>query len=181
MTSLKGIPAAPGVAMGKALFFDSESLAVPRRAITDDQISSEVLRLEEALIKTRHQILTIQKRLSEDLGQEHAEILNAHLLVLEDQSLREEIIHGLKQQRLNVEAIFNDVIRRHLKAFSRTEDEYLRERTADIEDVRKRVLRNLLGKQPETLAQLDQPAIVVARDLSPPRPPRCTSGTSWRS
>ena len=167
MTSLKGIPAAPGVAMGKALFFDSESLAVPRRAITEDQISSEVLRLEEALIKTRHQILTIQKRLSEDLGQEHAEILNAHLLVLEDQSLREEIIHGLKQQRLNVEAIFNDVIRRHLKAFSRTEDEYLRERTADIEDVRKRVLRNLLGKQPETLAQLDQPAIVVARDLSP--------------
>ena len=167
MTSLKGIPAAPGIAMGKALFFDSEALSVPRRAITENQISSEVLRLEEALIKTRHQILDIQKQLSEDLGQEHAEILNAHLLVLEDQALREEIIHGLKAQLLNVEAIFNDVIRRHLKAFSRTQDEYLRERTADIEDVRKRVLRNLLGQQHGTLAQLDQPIIVVPRDLSP--------------
>src|SRR3989338_2113064 len=167
MTSLKGIPAAPGVAMGKALFFDSDTVAVPRRRPPPEQVSAEVLRFEEALIKTRHQILDIQKKVSEELGQEHAEILNAHLLVLEDQSLREEIIQGLKTQLLNVEAIFNDVIRRHLKAFSRTEDEYLRERTADIEDVRKRVLRNLLGQQSDTLAHLEESVIIVARDLSP--------------
>ncbi|MBI3011725.1 MAG: phosphoenolpyruvate--protein phosphotransferase, partial [Candidatus Omnitrophica bacterium] len=142
-------------------------VSVPRRPITEDHVPAEVLRFEEALIKTRHQILDIQKRLSDDLGQEHAEILNAHLLVLEDQALREEIINSLKNQLLNVETIFNDVIRRHLKAFSRTDDEYLRERTADIEDVRRRVLRNLLGKQPDTLAQLGEPVVVVARDLSP--------------
>ena len=167
MTSLKGIPAAPGVAMGKALFLDSEALQVPRYVIAPEAVSVEVLRLEEALIKTRHQILGIQKRLSDDLGQDHAEILNAHLLVLEDQALREEIIQGLKTQLLNVEAIFSDVIQRHLKVFSRTEDEYLRERTADIEDVRKRVLRNLLGKQADPLTQVNQPVIVIARDLSP--------------
>ena len=167
MTSLKGIPAAPGVAMGKALFFDSEAVSVPRRAITAEQVSSEVLRFEEALITTRHQILGIQRKVSEELGQEHAEILNAHLLVLEDQSLREEIIQGLKGQLLNVEAIFSDVVRRHLRAFSKTEDEYLRERTADIEDVRKRVLRNLLGQRSDTLAHLDREAVIVARDLSP--------------
>jgi phosphotransferase system enzyme I (PtsI) len=167
MTTLKGIPAAPGVAMGNALLFDVGDVAVPKHAITETQVPAEVLRLEEALIKTRHQILDIQRRLSADLGQEHAEILNAHLLVLEDQALREEIITNLKGQLLNVEAIFNDVIRRHLKAFSRTEDEYLRERIADIEDVRKRVLRNLLGKQPDMLAQLEEAVVVVARDLSP--------------
>ena len=167
MTTLKGIPAAPGIAMGKAMLFDSEAVAVPRRSISEQEISLEVLRLEEALIKTRHQILDIQKRLAEELGQEHADILNAHLLVLEDQALREEIIQGLKAQRLNVEVIFNDVIQRYLKAFSRTEDEYLRERTADIEDVRKRVLRNLLNKPATTLAQLEEPVIVVAHDLSP--------------
>jgi len=167
MITLKGIPAAPGVAMGKALFLDSEDFMVPRRPITEDQIPYELLRLEEALIKTRHQIIGIQKRLGQELGQEHAEILNAHLLVLEDQTLREEIINGLKHQLLNVEAIFNDIISRHLKAFARTEDEYLRERTADIDDVRKRVLRNLLGKESQTLARLPQPVILVARDLSP--------------
>jgi len=167
MNTLKGIPAAPGVAMGRVMFFDSEDIVVPKRAITEDQVPYEVLRLEEAMIKTRHQIIGIQKKLSAELGQEHAEILNAHLLVLEDQSLREEIIHGLKRQLLNVETIFNEVIRRHLRAFSRTEDEYLRERTADIEDVRKRILRNLLGKQSAMLAQLDQQVVVVAHDLSP--------------
>ncbi len=167
MTTLKGIPAAPGVAMGRALFFDSEEPAIPKRPITEAQVPSEMLRLEEALIKTRHQIVGIQKKVATELGQEHAEILNAHLLVLEDQSLREEIIQGLRTEKLNVETIFNDVIHRHLKAFSRTEDEYLRERMADIEDVRRRVLRNLMGRQHATLAQLDHAAIVIARDLSP--------------
>ncbi len=166
-TTLKGIPAAPGIAMGKALFLDGEELSVPRRSITEDQVPYEMLRLEEALIKTRHQILGIQRKLSEELGSEHAEILNAHLLVLEDQSVREEIINGLRSQKLNVEAIFSDVLQRHLKAFARTEDEYLRERTADIEDIRKRVLRNLLGKQPDAVTRLEESGIVVARDLSP--------------
>ena len=167
MITLKGIPAAPGVAIGAARFADSEGVVVPRRKITEPEIPLEVLRLEEALIKTRHQILAIQRKLSQELGQEHADIFNAHLLVLEDQALREEIIHGLKTQLVNVEMVFHDVVSRHLKAFSRTEDEYLRERTADIEDVRKRVLHNLLGRQADVVGQLEEPAIIVARDLSP--------------
>lgn len=167
MITLKGIPASAGVAIGKALLFDSEELLVSQRAITEEQIPYEVLRLEEALIHTRHQILGIQRRLAEEMGQEHAEIFNAHLLVLEDQSLREEILNGLKAQHLNVETIFNEVVRRHLRAFARTEDEYLRDRTADIEDVRKRVLRNLLGRHPDVLEQLGEPVVVVAHALSP--------------
>ncbi len=167
MIVLKGIPASPGVAIGKATLFDSEELSIPQRAITDDQIPHEVLRLEESLIQTRHQILRIQQRLADEIGQEHAEIFNAHLLVLEDQSLREEILSGLKGQHLNVETIFNEVVKRHLRAFARTEDEYLRDRTADIDDVRKRVLRNLLGRHAEALANLSEPSIIVAHDLSP--------------
>src|SRR5262245_3771300 len=125
MNSLKGIAAAPGVAMGKALVFNIEDIAVPRYTVADDKIPAEVLRLEEALTQTRHQILRIQKKLADELGQEHAEIFDAHLLVLEDQSLHDEIVHGLKTQKLNVEHVFNEVVRKHLKAFSRTEDEYL--------------------------------------------------------
>ncbi len=167
MIVLRGIPASAGVAIGKVLLFDSEDLLVPHRTITEDQIPGEVLRFEEALIQTRHQILKIQKRLADELGQEHAEIFNAHLLVLEDHTLREEILTGMKTQRVNVEMMFNEVIRRHLRAFSRTEDEYLRERTADIDDVRKRVLRNLLGRHADVLGQLDEPAVIVAHSLSP--------------
>ena len=167
MMLIKGIPASPGIAIGTVMLFDSEEILVPRRPITEEQIPHEILRFEEALIQTRHQILAIQHRLADEMGQEHAEIFNAHLLVLEDQSLREEILTGLKGQRLNVEAIFNDVVVRHLRAFARTEDEYLRDRTADIEDVRKRVLRNLLGRQPAPLSQMQEPVVVVAHDLAP--------------
>ncbi len=167
MITLKGIPASPGVVIGNALLFDSEELLVPRRPITDEQIPHEMLRFQEALIQTRHQILAIQRRLAEEIGEEHAEIFNAHLLVLEDQTLYEEILGGLKAEHLNVEAIFNDVIRRHLRAFSRIEDEYLRERTADFDDVRKRILRNLLGRHQDLLAKVQEPVVVVAHDLAP--------------
>ena len=168
MQTLKGIPAAPGVAIGKAVCFtDADELLLPKRTITEPEVSIEMLRLEEALIKTRHQILDIQKRLAHELGHEHAEIFNAHLLVLEDQALREEIINGLRTRHQNVEVVFNDVMRRYLRAFSRTEDEYLRERTADIDDVRKRILRNLLGKQTDLFGRLEEPIVIVARDLSP--------------
>ena len=167
MIVLKGIPASPGVAIAKALLFDTEELLVPRRTVTDEQIPEEIRRLEEALVQTRHQLLAIQKRLAEEMGREHAEIFDAHLLVLEDHALREEILNGLKTQHLNVETIFNEVVHRHLRAFARTEDEYLRDRTADIEDVRKRILRNMLGRHPEVLSQLDQSVIVIAHDLSP--------------
>jgi phosphotransferase system enzyme I (PtsI) len=167
MIVLKGIPASPGVAMGPALLFDSEEVLVPRRTITPEQIPAEVMRFEEALIQTRHQILAIQKRLAEELGQEHAEIFNAHLLVLEDQSLREELHRGLKQELRNVESVFDDVMQRYLKVFKKTADEYLRERTADVEDVRKRLLRNLLGKQTDLITRLQEPRVVAAHDLSP--------------
>ncbi|MBI4353749.1 MAG: phosphoenolpyruvate--protein phosphotransferase [Candidatus Omnitrophica bacterium] len=167
MLVLKGIPASHGIAIGKAFLFGSEEPPATRRSITETEISTEVMRFEEALIQTRHQILDIQRRLADEMGQEHAEIFNAHLLVLEDQSLREEVLGGLKAQLVNVEAIFNDVIRRHLRAFSRTNDEYLRDRTADIEDVRKRILRNLTGRQRNVLEQIDEPVVVVAHALSP--------------
>lgn len=168
MIVLKGIPASPGIAMGQAVLFNSEELAIPRREISENEISSEMLRFEEALIRTRHQIRDIQKRLAQQLGHEQAEIFNAHLLVLEDQSLREELIGGLRRQHLNVETIFDEVVKRYLKAFQRTDDEYLRERTADIEDVRKRVLRNLLGKATEISAALHgSKKIIIARDFSP--------------
>ncbi|MBI4355632.1 MAG: phosphoenolpyruvate--protein phosphotransferase [Candidatus Omnitrophica bacterium] len=164
---LKGIPAAPGVAVGKAYLFDRGEPTVSRSPIAEDQIPKEIARFEQALTTTRHQILEIQKRLAEEIGQEHAEIFNAHLLVLEDRTMIEEIIAQLNRDRIVVEAVFSDVIKKYMRAFAKVDDEYLRERTADIEAVRKRVLRNLLGTRGESPAELREQGIVVAYDLSP--------------
>ncbi len=164
---LKGIPAAPGIAIGKAFLFDSTEFVVPQTKILDKDVPKEIARFEEALIKTRSEILEIQKKISKEMGSQHAEIFNAHLLVLEDRMLIEEIIERLKKERLSVEHIFTKVLEKYIKVFSKMNDEYLTERISDINDVGKRILRNLLGAKQETLSDLKEEAIVVAYDLSP--------------
>ena len=164
---LRGVPASPGICMGKVFLLDSEEITIPRRHITPEQVPQEIARFEDALIRTRQEILEIQHRIERELGGEHAEIFNAHLLVLEDRALIEEVITRLKGDQLAVESIFFDVLKRYVRAFSRVEDEYLRDRTSDIEDVGKRVLRHLLGQRRRSLAELAEPVIVVAYDLSP--------------
>ncbi|MDO8602240.1 MAG: phosphoenolpyruvate--protein phosphotransferase [Candidatus Omnitrophota bacterium] len=164
---LKGIPASPGIATGKAFLFDTRQLVVTERDIKQDAIPSEIVRFEEALIKTRSEILTIQKKISKEMAGQHAEIFNAHLLVLEDRMLIEEVIEGLKKERKCVEYIFSKVIAKYIKVFSKMNDEYLKERTSDIEDVGKRMLKNLIGAQEKTLSDLTEEVIVVAYDISP--------------
>ena len=164
---LKGIPASPGIVAGKAFLFDIRQLIVTEKDIKQDAVPSEITRFEEALIKTRSEILTIQKKISREMGAQHAEIFNAHLLVLEDRTLIEEIIEGLKKELKCVEYIFSKVIGKYIKVFSNMNDEYLKERTSDIEDVGKRILKNLIGAQEKTLSDLKEQVIVVAYDLSP--------------
>ncbi len=164
---LKGIPASPGIALGKAFILNSETFSVSKKEISEKDLPREIARFEEALIRTRQEILGIQERISEQLGIKHAEIFNAHLLVLEDRTLLEEVISRLKKELLCVEYIFDDVLKKYMNVFSKVEDEYLKERVSDIRDVGKRVLRQLLGKKRETLADINEKVILISYDLSP--------------
>ncbi|MFH1784618.1 MAG: phosphoenolpyruvate-utilizing N-terminal domain-containing protein, partial [bacterium] len=164
---LNGIPASPGVAIGRAFLFDTRRFIVSERKIEEKEIPEEILRFEEALIKTRSEILKIQKKITEEMGSHHAEIFNAHLLVLEDRMLIEEVIDKLKKERLCVEYIFMKVLDKYIKVFSRTNDQYLKERISDIDDVGKRILKNLMGARESSLSELKEKVIVVAYDISP--------------
>jgi phosphotransferase system enzyme I (PtsI) len=162
-----GIPASPGIAIGRAFLLDSEEISVPRRPVSPSEIPQEIARFEEALIRTRKEIREIQAKISEEIGAEHGEIFNAHLMLLEDRALIEEVISRLKTERLAVEYLFSEVLKKYVHAFSNVEDEYLRERTSDLQDVGRRILKNLTGSRHHSLADLSQPVIVVAYDLSP--------------
>ncbi|MCM8779043.1 MAG: phosphoenolpyruvate--protein phosphotransferase [Candidatus Omnitrophica bacterium] len=165
--TLKGIPASPGIAMGPAFLIETEEPAVHRRQISDEEIPNEISRFEDALIQTRKEILEIQKKISEEMSSEHAEIFNAHLLVLEDKMFLEEVISRLRKEKFTVEYILVDVIKKYIKVFSRMDDEYLKERISDIDDVGKRILRHLIGQQRQDLTKLKEKVIVVAYNLSP--------------
>jgi phosphoenolpyruvate-protein phosphotransferase (PTS system enzyme I) len=167
MIQLKGIAAAGGISIGVAYKLGSEEFVVLREAISWADIPIQIQLFEEALIKTRREIIELQKRISSDMGQEEAQIFDAHLLVLEDRMLIEEVISRLKKEQLNVSFIFSEVLKKYISVFSKIEDEYLKERTADINDVGKRILRNLLGKEKKGLDDIQDKAIIVAHDLSP--------------
>ncbi len=164
---LKGIPASPGIVIGKAFLLDSEEFTIPKRNIKSSQIPAEIVRFEEALMQTRTDILKIQEKISKEMDAKHAEIFSAHLLVLEDRVLIEEVISRIKKEKLAVEYIFLDVLKNYAKVFSKIKDQYLKERISDIEDVGKRILRNLIGKRKEALLDLKEKVILVAYDLSP--------------
>lgn len=164
---LKGIPASPGIVIGKAYIYGKEDLGVEKLDITEEQVPLEISRFEDALIQTRQEIIALQRKIAQEMGVEHGEVFDAHLLVLEDRMLIEEVICRVKKEKFCVEYIFWEVLKRYASVFSRIEDEYLKERISDINDVGRRILRNLLGKKRKGLADLEEEVIVVAHDLSP--------------
>ncbi len=167
MIQLKGIAAAGGISIGPAYKLGREEFAVLAERIAWDDIPGQIQLFEEALIKTRREIIELQKRISGEMGQEEAQIFDAHLLVLEDRMLIEEVISRLKKEQLNVAYIFSEVLKKYISVFSKIEDEYLKERTSDINDVGRRILRNLLGKERRGLGDFKEKVVIVAHDLSP--------------
>ena len=165
--TLKGIPAAPGIVMGKALLLDREQYIIPKRSLKEDQINAEIKHFKDALVATKEQILDIKKRISEEIGSEHGQIFSAHLLVIEDTMLIEEVIARIKKDSLSAEYVFQDVLKKYIKVFSEMDDEYLKERISDINDIGKRILKNLIGAREDALATLKEKAIVISYDLSP--------------
>ncbi|HQO38130.1 MAG TPA: phosphoenolpyruvate--protein phosphotransferase [Candidatus Omnitrophota bacterium] len=167
MITLKGIAAAPGINIAPAYKFGKEEFDIPMQPIKAEEIPLQIQLFEESLIATRKEIIELQKRIAQEMGQEEAQIFDAHLLVLEDRMLIEEVISRLKKDQVNVPFIFSEVLKKYIQVFSKIEDEYLRERIADLNDVGKRVLRNLLGKEHRSLKDLQERVVVVAHDLSP--------------
>ncbi len=168
MNELKGIGVSPGIAIGKVfLLHTGDSFNLPKRVIVPDQISNEIAHFEDALTQTRTEILGIRRKLSSQIGRESSDIFTAHLLILEDRTLIEDVIEVIKNENVGAEYAFATVIQRYFHAFSQINDEYLKERIADIRDVGRRLLGNLCGQEKKQLEKLEEGAIIVSHDLSP--------------
>ncbi len=164
---VKGIPAAPGIAIGKVHLFGAEDLLPKERDITEAQIPDEINKFKKILVSTRKEIIEIEKKISKEIGVEHGKIFSAHLLVLEDSVLVQEVISRLKKKKKNIEVVFAEVLNKYIEALSKAKDEYLRDRVSDIADVGKRILRNLTGTGERNMEEFGDKAIIIAYDLSP--------------
>ncbi|MBU1487096.1 phosphoenolpyruvate--protein phosphotransferase, partial [bacterium] len=168
----KGIPASPGIAIGKAYLFGSPPrVKVKSKKIASDEVEREIELFKEAVAKTRRQIEEVKKKVSTEISQEHGDIFAAHLLILEDPFLVVDTIEKVKKEKVNVEYALWEVLDSITKNFALFDDEYIRERALDIEDIGSRILDNLIKSEPRTLAhtlkELDEKVIIVAHTLAP--------------
>tara|TARA_B100001971_G_scaffold215136_1_gene258162 strand:- start:15583 stop:17343 length:1761 start_codon:yes stop_codon:yes gene_type:complete len=164
---LEGIAASPGVAHGRAVVYLQKQLDVPCYDITEEKVSSELERFDKAILETRAEITEVRDQIAESLGEGEARIFDAHLLVLEDTALLDEVTSELQNSRKNIEFCYNNVAQRYISFFRSMEDEYLRERVSDIGDVSRRLLHNLIGMQKVNLGQLAAESVIVSEDISP--------------
>src|SRR5216110_84846 len=163
----EGAGVSPGMACGKIHVVRDDLDDVPRYRIAPSQVPDEIGRFETALIQTRMEILEMQQRIAESIGAKDAAIFDAHLLVVEDRTLIDEVLRKLETDLCNVEWVFQEVAGRYAETLSKIDDPYLRERALDIQDVAKRVVRNLQGKAPKAFLALTEPHILVAHNLTP--------------
>lgn len=164
---LKGAAASAGVADGKALLYLKKDLDVPSYDLSPDAVEQEIKRFDHAIIRTRQQITEVRNKVAASLSEGEARIFDAHLMVLEDNALIEEVIAELRSAKKNVESCYKKVAQRYISFFNSMEDEYLKERVTDIRDVSRRLLQNLIGTQKSSLAELAADSIVVSEDITP--------------
>ncbi len=163
----QGTGVSPGIARGTVFVYRPDDEAAPSRRIEESEIPEEIARFETALIATRAQILEMQQRIAESIGAKDAGIFDAHLLVVEDRTLIDEVLRTLARDKMNVEHIFQNVAGRYAKTLSEIDDPYLRERALDIHDVTRRIIHNLMGKEARDLSSIGTPHILIAHNLAP--------------
>src|SRR5262245_29812886 len=163
----RGIAVSGGVCHGPIYILTPGDSCIPHRKITQEEVCGELERLEKALIQTRQQILAVEEQVERAMGSDDASIFDAHLLVLEDQTLLDEVNRYLNTHLVNIEYAFNEVAEKYASTLAQIEDDYLRERASDLRDVTARVLNTLLGRTDSAFARLKKPSIVVGHDLSP--------------
>ncbi|WP_227936671.1 phosphoenolpyruvate--protein phosphotransferase [Alkalihalobacillus deserti] len=165
MRSLTGIAASSGVAIAKAFVHEEPNMTIELKEVQDP--TSEVQRLDQALTKSKEELSVIKDKTEKELGADKAEIFAAHLLVLSDPELVDTVKGRITDDKQNAEYAMNEVSTMFITMFENMDNEYMKERAADIRDVSKRVLGHLLGIEAQSLATISEETIVIAEDLTP--------------
>ena len=163
---LKGIAASDGIAIAKVYLLTEPDLSFEKRKVVDSE--GEIARLLESFETAKSEVRVIREKAATALGEEEAQVFDAHLMVLSDPEMLENIKSNIKDNQVNAESSLSEVANMFIGMFESMEDNpYMQERAADIRDVMERVLGHLLGVKIPNPSTIDEEVIVVAKDLTP--------------
>jgi phosphotransferase system enzyme I (PtsI) len=162
---IEGIPASPGIAIGVALKYEKLKPKITKKELKEAEVEAEVERFLRAVERSKNELDKILKLAIEKLGLEGAQIFEAQILMLGDKTIIDKITERIKTEKLNAEFIVNDEIEKYIKFMQNSDDDYLKERAHDLEDLKNRVIRNI--QQEKWLSRFDSSRIVVAENLTP--------------
>lgn len=164
---LQGIAVSPGIIIGRARLVErSKEKIIYQFLINEKEINKEVERFKEALHLTREQLVSLKNRMSDQI-REHGFILDTHLMIMDDNMITDSTIKTILEEKINAEWALKKSVQKIRQLFEEIDYEYIRDRINDVENVAERVLRNLSGKEPDSLSEIETRVIVVAHDLSP--------------
>ncbi len=159
-----GIAAAPGIAEGPAFVYRPRELVIPRRPAEDP--AGEWTRCQEAMAAAVRDLAVLREKAAREAGEAEAAIFDAHQMIIQDPETEADL-QGAIKAGASAEAAVETIFAGEVEKFEALDDPYFRERAADFADVARRLLRRLLGIEEVSLAALDRPAVLVARDLLP--------------
>ncbi|RXJ02565.1 phosphoenolpyruvate--protein phosphotransferase [Anaerobacillus alkaliphilus] len=163
--AIKGIGASSGIAIAKAFKLEHVELSIEKKQVTSAE--QEVERFNQALATSKEELEVIRDKALVDLGEDKAAIFSAHLLVLSDPELIDVVKDKIKNENVNADFALDEVAQMFISMFESMDNEYMRERAADIRDVTKRVLNHLLGVTTVSLTSINEEVIIIAEDLTP--------------
>nr|MDH3092899.1 phosphoenolpyruvate--protein phosphotransferase [Bacillus velezensis] len=165
MQELKGIGASAGIAIAKAYRLEEPDLTVEKKNIAD--LAAEVSRFDEAIVRSKEELEKIKEHALKELGQDKADIFSAHLLVLSDPELLNPVKEKISTDSVNAEFALKETASMFVTMFESMDNEYMKERAADIRDVTKRVTGHLLGVEIPNPSMISEEVVIVAEDLTP--------------
>jgi phosphotransferase system enzyme I (PtsI) len=164
---LRGVAASPGIAVGKVYILELEELHIKEKTLTPEEVGPELARFKAALATTRAEIEQVKDTIRQELGIEQAKVFDAHLQILDDVVAVEETVRVINEERKNAEFAYRRTLSNIAEGFDALEEEHFRSTAADVRDVKRRVIRHLLGKPRRSLGDISGQVVLVAHDLTP--------------
>lgn len=165
--TLKGLAVSKGIAYGEACVILRSDETVPMYEITDADRATEISNFQDAILKTRQDILNVKSELSKSVGETEAAIFDAQLLVIEDVAIMQETMAMFERSNLNIAHCYSSIVNKFILAFEQIDDSFIKERISDLRDVSKRVIDNLLGRDSSKIGAFADPIVLVSADFAP--------------